>query len=156
MLTKPQKYYLTREKINLLKEELRRLKEIERPETIERLKSSKEYGDLSENSEFFEAQDALSRIEAKILEIEDLIKNAVVIRKTSKKDKVGVGSIIEVKKNDQVFRYRIIGPFEARPEENLISNESPLGRAFLNKKVGEEVIVKTPQGEVKYIILKIG
>jgi len=156
MLTKPQKYYLTREKINLLKEELKRLKEIERPETIERLKSSKEYGDLSENSEFFEAQDALSRIEAKILEIEDLIKNAVVIRKTSKKDKVGVGSIIEVKKNDQVFRYRIIGPFEARPEENLISNESPLGRAFLNKKVGEEVIVKTPQGEVKYIILKIG
>ena len=155
MLTKPQKYYLTREKINLLKEELKRLKEIERPETIERLKSSKEYGDLSENSEFFEAQDALSRIEAKILEIEDLIKNAVVIRKTSKKDKVGVGSIIEVKKNDQVFRYRIIGPFEARPEENLISNESPLGRAFLNKKVGEEVIVKTPQGEVKYIILKI-
>ena len=156
MLTKPQKYYLTREKINLLKEELRRLKEIERPETIERLKSSKEYGDLSENSEFFEAQDALSRIEAKILEIEDLIKNAVVIRKTSKKDKVGVGSIIEVKKNDQVFRYRIVGPFEAKPEENLISNESPLGRAFLNKKVGEEVIVKTPQGEVKYIILKIG
>ena len=156
MLTKPQKYYLTREKINLLKEELRRLKEIERPETIERLKSSKEYGDLSENSEFFEAQDALSRIEAKILEIEDLIKNAVVIRKTSKKDKVGVGSIIEVKKNDQVFRYRIVGPFEAKPEENLISNESPLGRGFLNKKVGEEVTVKTPQGEVKYIILKIG
>ena len=155
MLTKPQKYYLTREKINLLKEELKRLKEIERPETIERLKSSKEYGDLSENSEFFEAQDALSRIEAKILEIEDLIKNAVVIRKTSKKDKVGVGSIIEVKKNDQVFRYRIIGPFEARPEENLISNESPLGREFLNKKVGDEVTVKTPQGEVKYIILKI-
>ena len=156
MLTKPQKYYLTREKINLLKEELKRLKETERPETIERLKSSKEYGDLSENSEFFEAQDALNKIEAKILGIEDLIKNAVVIRKTSKKDKVGVGSIIEVKKNDQVFRYRIIGPFEARPEENLISNESPLGRAFLNKKVGEEVIVKTPQGEVKYIILKIG
>jgi len=155
MLTKPQKYYLTREKINLLKEELKRLKEIERPETIERLKSSKEYGDLSENSEFFEAQDALSRIEAKILEIEDLIKNAVVIRKTSKKDKVGVGSIIEAKKNNQVFRYRIVGPFEAKPEENLISNESPLGRAFLNKKVGEEVIVKTPQGEVKYIILKI-
>jgi len=155
MLTKPQKYYLTREKINLLKEELRRLKEIERPETIERLKSSKEYGDLSENSEFFEAQDALNKIEAQILGIEDLIKNAVVIRKTSKKDKVGVGSIIEAKKNNQVFRYRIVGPFEAKPEENLISNESPLGREFLNKKVGDEVTVKTPQGEVKYIILKI-
>jgi len=155
MLTKPQKYYLTREKINLLKEELKRLKEIERPETIERLKSSKEYGDLSENSEFFEAQDALNKIEAQILGIEDLIKNAVVIRKTSKKDKVGVGSIIEAKKNNQVFRYRIVGPFEAKPEENLISNESPLGREFLNKKVGDEVTVKTPQGEVKYIILKI-
>jgi len=155
MITKPQKYYLTREKINLLKKELKRLKEIERPEIIERLKSSKEYGDLSENSEFFEAQDALSQVEAKILEIEDLIKNAVVIRKTNNKDKVTVGSTIEVGKNNQVFKYRIVGPFEAKPEENLISNESPLGRAFLNKKVGDEVVVKTPQGEVKYKILSI-
>jgi transcription elongation factor GreA len=155
MANKPQKYYLTREKLNLLKEELRRLKEIERPEIIERLKVSKEYGDLSENSEFFEAQEALNKIERKIFETEDLIKNAVIIKKTTNKDKVEIGSIIEVKKNNQVFKYRIVGPFEAKPEENLISNESPLGKAFLNKKVGDEVIIKIPQGEARYTILKI-
>lgn len=155
MIIKPQKYYLTKEKILLLKEELKRLKEVEKPEVIDRLKASKEYGDLSENSEFFEAQDDLNKIDGKIFEIDDLIKNAVLIRKAVNKDKVGVGSDIEVKKNGQIFKYRIVGPFEARPEENLISNESPLGKAFLNKKIGDEVIVKTPQGEVKYIIIKI-
>jgi len=155
MANKPQKYYLTREKLNLLKEELRRLKEIERPEIIERLKVSKEYGDLSENSEFFEAQEALNKIERKIFETEDLIKNAVIIKKSTNKDKVEIGSTIEVKKNNQVFKYRIVGPFEAKPEENLISNESPLGKAFLNKKVGDEVIIKIPQGEARYTILKI-
>lgn len=155
MIIKPQKYYLTREKFNTLKEELLRLKNMEKPEIIDRLKSSKEYGDLSENSEFFEAQNDLSRIENKILEMEDLLKNAVLIRKAVNNDKIGIGSTIEIKKDGRVFRYTIVGPFEAKPEENLISNESPLGSAFLNKKVGDIVAVKTPQGEVKYTIVKI-
>ncbi|MFA5386662.1 MAG: transcription elongation factor GreA [Candidatus Paceibacterota bacterium] len=155
MITKPQKYYLTREKINILKEELERLKKTERPEVIERLKSAKEYGDLSENAEFFEAQDELSKVESKIFEIEDMLKNGILIRKTVSNDKVGIGSTIEIKKDGHIFKYTIVGPFEAKPEENLISNESPLGKAFLNKKVRDVVAVKTPQGEVKYTIVKI-
>lgn len=155
MIAKPQKYYLTREKINILKEELKRFKDVEKPEIIDRLKTSKEDGDISENSEFFEAQDGLSRIESKIFETEDLLKNAVLIRKAVNKDKVGIGSTIEIKKDGRIFKYTIVGPFEAKPEENLISNESPLGKAFLNKKVGDMVAVKIPQGEVRYTIVSI-
>ncbi len=149
------KYYLSKERLQELKDELERLRTQKRIEVAERLKHAKEYGDLSENSEYSEARDEQSRVEQRIFELEELFKRAVVIKKTEGGDKVSVGSAVTVKKENNLFRYQIVGSNETSPEEGKISNESPLGRAFLGHKVGDSVTVKTPGGEVAYQITKI-
>ena len=149
------KYYLTKERFEELKKELDVLRSEKRREVAERLKQAKEFGDLSENSEYSEAREEQSRVENRIFELEDILKKAVIIKIGEAGDRVVIGSIVSVKKDSQVFRYRIVGSNEAKPEDGKISNESPLGRAFLDKKVGESVQVATPGGSVAYQILKI-
>ena len=124
-------------------------------EIAERLKRAKEYGDLSENSEYSDAKEAQAKLETRIFELEDMIRDSVLIKKSSRKDTVGVGSTIEVQKGFRTFKYTIVGSREAKPEENLISNESPLGKAFLGKRVGDSVEINTPGGKMKYKIVKI-
>jgi transcription elongation factor GreA len=149
-------YYLTKERFEELKQELEVLKGDKRKEVAERLKQAKEFGDLSENSEYSEARDEQSRVENRILEVEDILKNAAMIEGgTSIADRVTIGSTVSVKKDGKVSRYRIVGSNEAKPEEGKISNESPLGKAFLEKKVGESVSVTTPGGAAQYQITKI-
>lgn len=149
------KYYLTKERFEELKKELEMLRSEKRREVAERLKQAKEFGDLSENSEYSEAREEQGRVENRIFELEDILKKAVIIKTGEAGDRVVIGSIVSVKKDGQVFRYRIVGSNEAKPEDSKISNESPLGRAFLDKKVGESVQVATPGGSVAYQILKI-
>jgi transcription elongation factor GreA len=148
-------YHLTKEGLEELKKELENLKKSGRQEIAERLKRAKEYGDLSENSEYSDAKESQAVLEGRIFELEQIIRNAVLIKKGGQKEKVSIGSTIEVEKSGKIFKYTIVGSKEAKPEENLISNESPLGKSFLNKRVGDIVEVRTPGGAAKYKIVKI-
>ncbi len=149
-------HYLTKEGFKELQDELNYLKKEGRQDIAERLKLAKEYGDLSENSEYSDAKEAQGKIESRIFELEGILRDIVIIKKDSNRNSVGIGSTVDVEKNGKVFKYTIVGSRESRPETNLISNESPLGKAFLGKKVGEKIEIETPGGKVKYKILKIG
>ena len=150
------KQYLTQERLDELKAELDELKNKKRQEVALRLKTAKEYGDLSENSEYVEAREEQANVESRIFELEELMKEAVTIKTGEGGDIVGVGSVVTVKKGDKTTTYTIVGSYEAKPEEGRISDESPLGKAFLGKKVGDTVSVTTPGGATKFEILKIG
>ena len=147
--------YLSPEGVEKLKKELQELKTKKRQEIARRLQEAKDLGDLSENAEYFEAKEAQSLNENRIAELEELLKNAVIIKSPNAEDVVSIGSKIETKLNNSVEVFSIVGSAEAKPQEGKISNESPLGRAFLGKKAGDEVEVKTPKGVVKYKIIKI-
>lgn len=148
-------YYLTTERLEELKQELGALKTTKRIEVAERLKRAKELGDLSENSEYFEAREEQAQVETRIVELEEMVKNASVIKMTSGKSKVQIGSTIDVSKDGQKSTFTIVGSNEASPETGRISNESPLGQSFLGKEAGDSVKVKTPKGEVVYKIIRI-
>ena len=136
--------------------ELATLKNTRRVEVAERLKQAKEYGDLSENSEYAEAREEQANVETRIAELEDLLKDVEIIEKKSGNgDMVVVGSTVTAKKGDKTMTYTVVGSYEAKPEEGRISDESPLGSAFLKKKVGEKVEVMTPSGTATYEITKI-
>ncbi|MBI3114558.1 MAG: transcription elongation factor GreA, partial [Candidatus Harrisonbacteria bacterium] len=121
--------YLTLERLEALKAELQDLKINKRIEVAERLKRAKELGDLSENSEYFEAREEQAQLEARIIELEEIIKNASVIGKSTSHAKVEIGSTVEVAKDGAKMKFTIVGSNEADPENGRISNESPLGRA---------------------------
>ncbi len=148
-------YYLTTERLEELKKELQELKVGKRIEVAERLKRAKELGDLSENSEYFEAREEQSQLETRIVELEAMVQNAEIIEMTSGKNAVQVGSTIVVSKNGTQTKFTIVGSNETKPEAGFISNESPLGVAFLGKQAGDNVTIKTPKGLVIYKILKI-
>lgn len=149
------KHYLSKERFEELKKELEVLRSKKRLEVAERLKQAKEFGDLTENSEYIEAREEQNWLENRIFELEEILKKAVIIKKPSSLSEVEVGCTVTVKKGSQVFRYTIVGSDEASPKEGKISNESPLGRAFLNRKIGDVVMVSTPAGEAEYQITKI-
>ena len=149
------KQYLTKERLAELAAELETLKNKKRVEVAERLKQAKEYGDLSENSEYAEAREEQASVEMRIAELEDLLKQAVVIAKSGGGDTVTVGSTVTAKKGDATMTYTIVGSYEAKPEEGRISDESPLGKAFLKRKAGDTVEVAAPAGTTKYEIVKI-
>ncbi len=150
-----QQTYLSQEGIETIKKELQELKTKKRQEIAKRLQEAKDLGDLSENAEYFEAKEAQSFNESRIIELEKLLKNAVVIETPSEEDVVRVGSIVEVKSNNGSEIFNIVGSAEAKPQEGKISNESPLGRAFLGRKIGDEIEIKSPSGITKYKIIKI-
>ncbi len=147
--------YLSPEGIETLKKELQELKMKKRQEIAKRLQEAKDLGDLSENAEYFEAKEAQSFNETRIAELEDLLKNAVVIGTPVEEDIVSIGSTVEVKSKNGNETFTIVGSAEAKPQGGKISNESPLGKAFLGQRVGMEIEIKTPGGSVKYKILKI-
>ncbi len=150
------KEYLTKERLEEFKHELESLKNEKRNEVAQRLKQAKEYGDLSENSEYAEAREEQANVENRIFELEDLLKNAVTIEKPSNHaDTVQVGSTVTIKKGGKVSTYTIVGMYEAKPEEGRISDDSPLGKAFMHRKAGEVIDVATPAGTAKYEITKV-
>ena len=149
------KQYLSSERLEELKAELNKLKTEKRIEIAERLKRAKELGDLSENSEYFEAREEQGQLETKIAELEDVVRTASIIQKDVKSEIVQIGSTVIASKDGKELKFTIVGSHESKPETGLISNESPIGKAFHHKKAGEEIKVKTPSGEVIYKIIKI-
>ena len=143
------KQYLTKERLEELKEELADLKTRRRIEVGDRLKKAKELGDLSENSEYFEAREEQAQVETRIGELEDMVKSAEIIAKDHSLNLVSIGATIEVEKGQdgQRRKFTIVGSNETKPEAGFISNESPLGTAFLGKKVGDKVTVTAPGGK---------
>lgn len=152
-----EKYYLTEEGKEKLQKELEELEGPKRQEIARRLKSAIEMGDLSENADYINAKEDQGFIEGKIQEIKHILHNATVVEKSENgRDTVGVGSTVTVKENGHSPEtYYVVGSKEADPIEHKISHASPIGKALLDKKVGECVTVDTPGGEIKLEILKI-
>ena len=150
-----EKYYFTKERLEELKKELEYLKTEGRKEVSQQLQKAKEYGDLSENAEYSEAREEQRRLETRISELEVMIRNALIIEEKTKSSEVKIGSKVVVKRDGKTYEYFIVGTDEANPSLGKISNESPLGKALLNKKVGDEVIVNAPTGKIVYKIAKI-
>lgn len=147
--------YITKEGLEKLKSELKELKLVKRKEIAIRIQEAKELGDLSENAEYSEAKTEQAFIEGRINELENTLKNAVVITENSKSQEVKVGSSLKVLTNGNEKYLTIIGSNEANPSQGLISNESPLGQALLGHKVDDLVEVAAPAGLVKYKIVSI-
>lgn len=148
------KRLITKTGFENLKAELEELRS-KRTEIVERIKTAKELGDLRENAEYNEARESQAFNEARIFELEELIKGLEVVEDNSNGDKIGVGSKITVKSNGKTQEFELVGPSEANPLGGKISVESPLGSAFLNHKVGDEVTVQAPKGEIKYTIISL-
>lgn len=148
-------YYLTKERFEELKKELDELKSKSRMEVAEALRRSKEFGDLSENSEYAEAREKQSQVEGRIFELEELLRRAEIIKKEGVSILVEIGSKVTAVRDGKIAEYTIVGSDESRPEENKISNESPLGRALLGHGAGDKVEIQTPSGKAVYEITRI-
>ena len=146
---------LTPEGLRKLEEELEFLKTVKRKEVAERIKQSKEFGDLMENSEYEDAKNEQAFVEGRIQTLEALIKNATIIDENHSTDHVQIGSTVSVESGDGAETFTIVGSAEAAPREGRISNESPVGRALLGKKKGEKVLVRVPAGDFTYKIVNI-
>lgn len=147
--------YLSEEGLGKLKQELEELKTVKRREIAARLEHAKSLGDLSENAEYQETKEEQVLVEQRIAELEERVREAVVMGKPAKTDTVGIGSTVRVKIDHREVVYTIVGSEESDPAAGRISNESPLGKAFLGKKAGEKVEVRTPAGAAVYTIAEI-
>jgi len=151
-------YKVTEDGLAKLQEELENLKTVGRTEIAEKIRVARGYGDLSENSEYDEAKNEQAKIEARIVEIEAMLKNVEIIgdiKGAARTVMVGTKVTVFDEEYDEEVTYKIVGSTEANPMEFKISDESPVGKALLGKKTGEEVSVEAPQGEIKLKILKI-
>jgi transcription elongation factor GreA len=149
---------LTPEGLRKLEDELEHLKTVRRKEVAGRIKQSKDFGDLTENSEYEDAKNEQAFVEGRILQLEQMLRNAQVIDNHSvPPDRVAVGLTVRLKdlSSGEEIAYRIVGSAEVDPSQNRISNESPVGRALLGKKKGENVEVTVPAGKIRYNILQI-
>lgn len=148
--------YLTSEKLANLKKEVKYLKTIKRKEIAQRLKHAISHGDLSENAAYHEAKEAQAHLEGKILKLENLIKNAMIIKKMDQTHWVQLGSTVQVvSKSGEKKKFQLVGTEEIDPIKGKISYQSPLGTALLNKPEGAVVEIETPRGKVEYKIIKI-
>ncbi len=149
--------YLTPEGEAKLQAELQDLKGAKREELSQRLRSAIQMGDLSENADYHKAKEDQGFLEGRIQELEAILRNAVIIEKSSgQQDYVFIGSHVTIQEgNDEPETYHLVGPTEADPRKGRISHESPIGRALMNKKVGEIAEADAPSGKIKFKILKI-
>ena len=152
------KNILTRSGLKKLEDELNDLKVNKRSEISKKIGEAREQGDLSENAEYDAAKDEQRDIEARIEEIEKILKNAEVVDEDEAgTDAVSIGSRVTLKdlEYDEEVTYSIVGSTEANSLKGFISNESPLGKALLGKKAGDHIHVESPSGIVEYNILAI-
>ena len=147
---------LTKEGKEELEKRLEYLKIVKRAEITERIKTAREFGDLSENAEYDAAKNEQAMLEGEILEIEAKLKHAVIIKDNDKKDTVSLGSKVDfVTEDGEEYSYEIVGTTEADVELGRISNESPIGNALLGKKAGESAVVKAPAGNYTITVKKV-
>ena len=150
-------FKMSQERFDELKKELEYNKTTRADEIAELIKEARGFGDLSENSEYDAAKTREAEVEGRIYELENLIKNAVIITaKNLDTSKVSIGCVVEVYDEmfDENVKYKIIGATESDPLNGLISNESPVGQALLGRKVNDKVEVMMPNGTKNYLTIK--
>lgn len=149
--------YLTSEGEIRLKKELAELKGSARDEIARRLRSAIQMGDLSENADYHKAKEDQGFLEGRIQELEYILKNAIIVEEsTTPREVVDVGATITIQEEDYPPEtYRMVGIKEADPRQGLISNESPIGKALMGSRVGDEVTAQTPAGQLTFKIIKI-
>lgn len=149
---------LTVEGQQKLEEELRNLETVRRREVGQRIKEAKEFGDISENSEYDDAKNEQAFVESRILEINQILAHATIIASPKKNDKIMLGSKVELRdvESGEICVYRVVGSAEADPINMKISNESPVGQAIIGHKKGDTVPVTLPSGRVlEYDVVSI-
>jgi len=146
---------ITKEGYEKMEKEIEYLTAVKRKEIAERIQKAKDMGDLSENAEYHEAKDAQAYNEGRIMELKATLKNLTIVANGNDKNEVGMGSTIKTVSDGKEKTYTIVSFNEADPLAGKISNESPIGKAFLGKNKGDKIIVKTPKGEKEYKILNI-
>ena len=149
---------LTADGLKRLEDELEELKTIKRKEVAEKIKVALSFGDLSENSEYDEAKNEQAMVEARIVQLEAILKNAKVLDNDEMDtDLVNLGSKVKIRdvEFDEIMEYHLVGSTEADPMNGKISDESPVGKAILGHRVGEMVEAETPSGMVQFEILEI-
>jgi transcription elongation factor GreA len=152
----PDSTYLTKQGVTKLQEELAELKGAGRQELARRLRSAVQMGDLSENADYHKAKEDQAFLEGRIQEIEYLLRSAVIIEKNASSDIVGLGNHVTIQEGDSPPEtYHLVGAKEADPRNGRISNESPIGRALVDHRIGDVVEVQTPSGSIKLRIVKI-
>ena len=157
-MAEAKKVVMTYDGLKKMEQELENLKTVRRKEVAEKIKEARGQGDLSENAEYDAAKEEQGEIESRIVQLENLLRNAEVIDEdVLKMDVVNLGSKVTVLdvEFDEEMEYTIVGSTEADPMNGRISNESPLGMALLGQKVGATVMADTPAGEVAFKILNI-
>ena len=153
----PKDVILTADGLEKLKLELAHLQGDKRREVALRIKEAREFGDITENSEYDDAKNEQAMLESRIAQLEDKLRSAQVIDASELDDAVvRVGSLVSVKdEKGKTFQYTIVGSTEADPSANRLSNESPVGKALIGRKKGDAVAVPTPKGERKLTVAKI-
>lgn len=149
---------LTEDGLKQLEEELEYLKTKKRKEVSEKIKVALGFGDLSENSEYDEAKNEQAQVEARIVSVENMLKNTIVIDESERDtSKVELGATVTIHdiEFDEDITYKIVGSTEADPDEGRLSDESPLGKSLMGKAEGEMIDVDAPAGVIQYKILKI-
>ncbi|MFP4539367.1 MAG: transcription elongation factor GreA [Candidatus Paceibacterota bacterium] len=156
MKTQEQKEHLTKDKLEEFKQELEHLKTKRRKEVADQLEYARSLGDLSENAEYHEARDLQAQVEDRISKLETMLQNVEIIS-DKYSEKVVVGSTVTVQRQGEKEKqeFRIVGSEEIDTDTGKISFYSPLGEALIGKKKGDEVVVNTPRGEVKYTVINV-
>ena len=155
MQTDTKRVILTKEGLRHLQAEYDELVRVKRPAVTSRIQRAREFGDLSENSEYDAAKEEQSLLEARIAQLQDVLPKAQIIQAVQTTDFVVIGSTVVVEMDGKTDEFTIVGSMEANPAARKISNESPVGAALLGAKIGEVVEVVTPIVRAKYKILKI-
>jgi transcription elongation factor GreA len=146
---------ITKEGLKKIQEELDERRGKIRQEIARAIKEAKEQGDLSENAEYAEAKRQQGENESRIAELEMVVKISQVVEHDDANDKIQIGSVLKVKFNGSEMKFQIVGSNEADPANGKISNESPMGQAFIGHKKGDKVSANTPKGMVDYNILDV-
>jgi transcription elongation factor GreA len=138
-----------------LKDELENRRNIQRPEIAQKIASAKELGDLSENFEYHEAKEQQGQNESRIIELEEMIREAVIVHSKTGDSTISLGCSFVAEKDGVGKHFQMVGSSEANPLEGKISNESPMGRAFLGLAAGEVAEIKTTNNSIKYKVIEI-
>jgi len=153
-----EKFFITKEGYESLKNEVENLKNVERPAVIKQIADAREHGDLKENAEYHAAKDKQGFIEAQLSDLESkfLLAEVVDVKKLTG-DTIKFGTTVELENldNEMIVKYKIVSDFEANIDQGLISNASPVAKALLGRKEGDEVEIRTPGGLISYEVIKI-
>jgi len=147
--------YISKEGLQELRDEFEKRKTLVRREIAEQISSAKELGDLSENFEYHDAKERQGLNEARIVQLESMINDAVIVEKTEGGSDIDLGTTFVAESGGEEKTFQVVGSTEADPMAGKISNESPIGQAFIGHKVGEKVEITVPSGAIVYTIKEI-